>query len=253
VIAIKSVNASFNVVSLDTSEDLVKVISIITDIRREQSVDSSVPFIAFGCSAGGQFASILATKIPTTALLLMVSQGQSEVMMSATRENFPPTFFVYMNASDVSAEESSETGYETASRANVEKSLAILSERGVPVGWKLCLPKPIPPLYFTERLPCTSDEASAKIQKAYKSAGWLDEHDYLKEDPYYMDWLAPFPRSSWPDWYVPGISCPIDFVCQELMRAWANHVTTGDANKEMFSWLDSIVTLSDDDTQSVAL
>jgi hypothetical protein len=242
VIAIKSIGAHFDT-SLDSDEDLVKVISIITDIRREHSVDSRVPFVAFGASAGGKFVTILATKIPTAALLLMITQGHPEVVKSATRENFPPTFFAYMNASDAVAIEMGTT------RAGIEEVIAILSERGVSVGWKLCLPRPIPPLYFTERLPCTSDEASAKMQKAYKSAGRLDDQNYLKEDPHSWDWLAPLPRSSWPYWYVPSTGCAFDPVCQELLSAWAYHVTTGDANEEMFSWLDSILTSSDDDDQ----
>jgi hypothetical protein len=209
------------------------VTKVIDEWTREHFLEG-LPLAAWGSSAGTFLASALPSRLPMRALILMCGEGLAEFEEMASPELFPPTLFAYMPV-DFDNPELNTTGKDL-------KAMAILSERGVKVYATQCWPKPLSPLFFTERILCMSDEMSRKIFHAYQDAGWLDSKGYIVENAWLADWKTVlWEASALPFCTASGDLCLAEHVLQELHMAYAEHSFTSDANDVIFPWLDSTI------------
>lgn len=234
VISVKSIGERYDTYwPLEESEDLVIVTNVIKEWTSEHALDG-LPLAVWGHSAGSGIASALSMRLPLRALVLMCAGGLREVEVRATPLQFPPTFFAYMPV-DWNNPTLNSTGHDA-------EVMAILTERGVEVAEAQCWPKPLYPLFFTERIVCMSDELSAKVFAAFQAAGWVDRKGYLKINPSQADWKAVLLKANaLPFCSASGDLCFGPHVEQELKMAFAEHSFTSDADDSIFPWLDATI------------
>lgn len=235
VIVVQSIGYRYDVcdVSIEASQDLVVDTNIIKEWIREHSLDG-LPFAAWGHSAGAFLASALTTTLSMQAIVSMCGPGVFEVELLATPITHPPTFFAYMPR-DIGDPGSNFT-------LKQREDMAILTERGVNVTSIPLLPKPLSPLFFTERILCMSESMSRKIFEAYDAAGWLDSHGYLTMNPSTEDYESILLKANaLPFCEASGELCLQEHVSEELHMAYAMHSLTSAADGVIFPWLDSTI------------
>lgn len=228
VIVVKSLSVGW-----DTEEDLRIVTKIIKEWTNEHSLEG-LPLAAWGFSAGTYLASALPFSLPMRAVVLMCGDGVVVFEEMATPDLFPPTLFAYMPV-DFDIPSLNLTGKRL-------KAMAILAERGVKVYDTPCRPKPISPLFFTERILCMSDEMSHRVFAAYQDAGWVDSNGYLTKSTWVDDWESVlWEARALPFCTALGDLCLAAHVGEELQMAFAEHSFTSAANDVIFPWLDSTI------------
>ncbi|CAM6126981.1 unnamed protein product [Calypogeia fissa] len=203
--------------------------AVVKEWMAEHMLDG-LPLAIWGHSAGVSLATALIDKLPMQAMVLMCGGGILEVEEAADPSNFPPTLFAYM-PKDFFEPDLNKTG-----RAMI--AMTVLRSRGVEVASIELWPKPLSPLFFTERILCMSEEMSLAIYAAFEGVGWVDSNGYLTINPATDDWKSMLQEANV---CAFGNRCLVAQVEQELRMAFALHAFTSDGNSVIFPWLDATI------------
>ncbi|CAM6090015.1 unnamed protein product [Calypogeia fissa] len=209
--------------------------AIVHDVVKEWMAEhmlDGLPLAIWAHSSGTFVATFLTEILPIQAMVLACGEGILEVEEAADPQNFPPTLFGYMPKDQF---------YHYNITGKDMTAMAVLRSRGVVVASIEFWPKPLSPLFFTERILCMSEDMSMAIYAVFEGVGWVDGNGYLTIDPVQEDsesvlWEAGVLRF-----------CPFDNRClvaqvwQELKMASAVHAFTSDGNSVIFPWLDGTI------------
>ncbi|CAM6093370.1 unnamed protein product [Calypogeia fissa] len=195
-----------------------------------------LPLAIWGHSAGVSLATALIDRLPTQAMVLNCGGGILEVEEAADPLKFPPTLFAHM-PKDFSNPDLNKTG-----RAII--AMTALRSHGVEIASIELWPKPLSPLFFTERILCMSEEMSRAIYAALEGVGWVDSNGYLTINPATDDWQSMLQEANVLPFCPFGKSCLVAQVEQELLMAFALHAFTSDGNNVILPWLDATIDAS---------
>ncbi|CAM6096206.1 unnamed protein product [Calypogeia fissa] len=210
--------------------------AIVHDVVKEWMAEhmlDGLPLAIWGHSAGTFVATFLIERLPIQAMVLACGEGSSEVEEAADPQNFPPTLFGYMPIDQLYPDFNC-TGKDMT-------AMAVLRSRGVVVASIEFWPKPLSPLFFTERILCMSEEMSMAIYAAFEGVGWVDGDGYLTIDPMWEDWESVLWGAGVLGFCPFGNHCLVAHVRQELKMASAVHSFTSDGNSVIFPWLDATI------------
>ncbi|CAM6107493.1 unnamed protein product [Calypogeia fissa] len=210
--------------------------AIVHDVVKEWMAEhmlDGLPLAIWGHSYGTFVATFLIERLPIQAMVLACGEGSLEVEEAADPQNFPPTLFGYMPM-DQFYPAYNVTGKDMT-------AMAVLRSRGVVVASIEFWPKPLSPLFFTERILCMSEEMSKAIYAAFERVGWVDGSGYLTKDPLSEDWESVLWEAGVLHFCPFGNHCLVAQVWQELNMASAVHCFTSDGNSVISPWLDATI------------
>lgn len=210
------------------SRDLENMLSIFADWRRAEGLESS-PVVALGISAGGSALSTVALRTGLfESVVLMISHGETPSWDIIT-EDYPATLFVHMPRDSATAAEIAAVRHSMEAKGVINDELT-WTEQAITDDW------------FSSAIPRLVDlEMSRRIVDALIADDLLDgRNSRLKSDAYYWDWRDRVRR--WKVFStVPPHNATLlleDSILEELMVAYALHVTVARMDEIIFAWLD---------------
>jgi len=187
--------------------DMQRVAALRNELIDQGTMRATDPLYLFGVSGGGMFASLFSQQevqneldFTVKATALMVSPGYSQVMVS-TSSTVPTIFLLAQNDTAIP-------------NAQAVENFNFLVSRGIPSQLWINSPSPVYPERFW-RINHLSRTDSENIYNALKTGGYLDENDFLLNNPAYSDWRIVIPSQY--AGYLEGIS-------DQLWVAYAEHM-----------------------------
>jgi len=209
--------------------DLQRVAELRHELIRQGEMNPTDPVYLLGISNGGVFASLFDSQtqqslgFPVVAAALYVSSGNVSVIQNTT----VPTFFALAKNDSI--------GGQGDQNINVMALLAFcyLFNRGIPTQYWVNPASPVYPERFW-RVEGLSQQDSEAIYTALKSAGFLDENDFQRENPLTSGWEVVIPAEYGSFMYdIQG----------QLVVAYAEHQFMSDFNHKVFSFFDNPTTI----------
>ncbi len=156
---------------LASNADLEAVEAILTAFRSEGRMSAQTRVYAVGMSQGGRFATLAAYAMNMSASAVWVGAGHTETMEVTT----VPTLWCLADHDPIIDRDEVFSQYEQ------------LIERGVGAVYYVNSPMPIHPLYFVN-IEGVDEAYSQRLFSKLKSLGYLDENNFLRENPRLSGW-----------------------------------------------------------------
>jgi dienelactone hydrolase len=151
--------------------DLEVVESILAAFRADGRIPMRTPFYAVGMSQGGRFASLIACTLNFNASAIWVGAGHTKVMEVTT----VPTIWCLAERDPIIDRQEVFTQYQQ------------LIDRHVDAIFYINVQTPFYPSYFVN-VEGINEASSAQLFAELKLQGYLDENDFLIENPRLSKW-----------------------------------------------------------------
>lgn len=181
---------------------------------------NNLPVFGLGASSGGQFLSILATKMKFRAITLVVAQGLFKSMSDVVFSDYSPTLFVHMPK-------------DGARMRMITKHMELLSKKGVEVREIRCMEFPITPHLLSDRIPGLDKGFSIKLFRMFGELGFIDDDGYMKKDGRKTPWKESMAK------FIPDTDrygSVFRHIQTELNLAFAYHEMTSLEMNTIFQW-----------------
>jgi dienelactone hydrolase len=157
--------------SSTSNADLEAAEAILTTFRANGQIPMQTPLYAVGMSQGGRFASLIASVLNFSASAIWVGAGHAEVMEVTT----VPTIWCLAERDPI------------IDRQEVFSQYQQLNNRNVDAIFYINLQTPLYPSYFVN-VEGIDEAASIQLFAELKSQGYLDENNFLIENPRLSKW-----------------------------------------------------------------
>lgn len=224
VVSVESLNRTNNRWNLQApTPDVNQVVALLQRLEAEGRLDSNDPMYAVGMSLGGGFSSVLSrilnnqtlTNFRISAQALYAVPGQGFVQESYTT---PTMWNLLLHDPTIDTERALQ-------------QFEILEARIGPDSAKLNMlyPTPVFPLRFWMPGIMTPDE-SKEIFVALKEAGFLDDRDFLINNPAQSGWEAYIPQE---------FDSAINSIASQLTISWTGHEFFSEFNNRTVRFFDA--------------
>ncbi|XP_056685566.1 uncharacterized protein [Spinacia oleracea] len=180
------------------------------------------PLVGLGASSGGYFLSVLATEVRFRGIVLMISSGLFDRMVSIP-DNYPPTLFLHMPK-------------DVRRGRKIDRHVEMLRKKGIEVQKIECLEFPLTPIWLTDRVTDLNHTTSLKLFELFSSKGFIDAKGYMKNDGRATPWREALKQSNILLKYESKLMHHIE---EELNLAYAYHEMTSLQSDQMFKWFKS--------------
>lgn len=211
------VNAQWSTAPLTNNPDVINVQSAVNSFISRGFITAQTPIFASGISNGGAFAPRVsfALNFRGTAIYIATSNA---ALMSVT--NVPTIWNIMQN----------DTVLEAGSVQTATASYDALRNRGIRAELNLLRPSPVYPERF-RRIPNLSAGDSVNIYNALKINGFLDERNYLKQNPGASGWQSVIPAP---------YSASLGEIGDQLFICFTEHKFFSDYNRRVINFFNSL-------------
>ncbi|KAK9836287.1 hypothetical protein WJX81_002164 [Elliptochloris bilobata] len=218
---------------VDYSRDVAAVIQAWS-VLAERSGWAKLPRFALGASSGGAMVLALAQRLPLDGVCAMIMAvppqalgGKPADAASVKTWAYPPAFFVHM-------------ARDTNTARAVAADMAVLKKQGVWTDELVVQPRPLSPMFFSDRSDAVDAAASEKIYKALRDAKLLNATGYLVDDPRQTghEWRKAV-QAGMPEAAQVSLRADEAAVPELLNLAWARHEIDSDAAAQALDWMEA--------------
>ncbi|KAL2930831.1 Poly(3-hydroxyoctanoate) depolymerase [Bienertia sinuspersici] len=180
------------------------------------------PFVGLGASSGGDFLSVLATKITFSSIVVMIASTRFDKMESIPND-YPPTLFVHMPKDE-------------RTKKKIDTQVEMLKKKGIKVQEIKCMEFPVTANWLSDRVPSLDPATSSKLIRLFRDKGFTDTKGYMKYDGRVAPWREAIKQNNI---VLPNGSKFMHHVEEELNLAYAYHEMTSLQSDQIFEWFKS--------------
>ncbi len=176
-----------------TNPDIVRLNGIISAMRSQGLISTTLPLLAFGHSNGGFFSHFSSMVMNWAAVSISAVQGS---LPASTTYTGPVVWWMPKN------DDHPQVGLAGGVATSVAR-YELIANRGLHARHTIQEEIPLYPERFTRSLFLTMAD-SLEVYGIFKSKGWIDENDFLIKNPNEIDW-----RPALPSRYTDGMKLAV--------------------------------------------